>query len=107
MTTAEKYRSLIPLYGIIPMLMLLEEYEAGDEYEECEALVQGIRLHNARLNDNLPTSLEEAFFLEVDMKMEEVSLEVFNVDVSKVEIRGRDYWEPYLDMLKVALAGTI
>lgn len=81
--------------------MLLEEYEAGDEYEECEALVEGIRLHNARLNDNLPTSLEQAFIEQIDMTMTERTC------VLPLEVRGRDYWEPYLDMLKVKLAGEI
>ena len=101
MTTSEKYCSLIPIFGIIPMLMLLEEFEAGDEYEECAAIIEGIRLHNARCNDKLPTSLTDAFILEVDMKMTQMTC------CLPIEVRGRDYYEPYLDMLKVKLAGEI
>jgi len=49
------------------MLMLLEEFEAGDQYEDCAAILEGIRLHNARSNDKLPTNLTDAFILEVEM----------------------------------------
>jgi hypothetical protein len=101
MTTAEKCRSLIPLYGIIPMLMLLEEYEAGDQYEECAAIVEGIRLNGQYTRTPLPTTLTDAFFLEVDMKMTQMT------NCLPVEVRGRDYWEPYLNMLKTKLAGEI
>ena len=101
MTTSEKYCSLIPIFGIIPMLMLLEEFEADDEYEQCAAIIEGLRLNGQYTRTQLPTTLTDAFILEVDMKMTQMT------NCLPIEVRGRDYWEPYLDMLKVKLAGEI
>jgi len=100
-TTPEQYCQLLPRFGIIPLLMLLEEFEAGDQYEDCAAILEGIRLSGEYTKTPLPTTLTDAFILEVDMKMTQIT------GCLPIEVRGRDYWEPYLNMLKLEIAGQI
>jgi len=100
-TTPEQYCQLLPRFGIIPLLMLLEEFEAGDQYEDCAAILEGIRLHNARSNESLPTTLVDAFSMEADKVMQEAT------HTFLLEVRGPDYYKPHLNMLKLEIAGQI
>lgn len=48
----EKY---LPIYGILPMLIVLKRLEDSEEYEQCELIKEMIDDFNVRFTMDLPT----------------------------------------------------
>jgi len=50
-----QYRTLMYNYGLLTVLYILEHFEAIEDYEECEMIIQAIRSEEKRLETTLFT----------------------------------------------------
>lgn len=63
--TIEKYSTWLFEYGILTILMLLEDFEKTEEYEECAKIVQAIERQERRLDTVFARRIDEAAIREV------------------------------------------
>lgn len=61
----EKYRIQIFKYGILSLLFVLEHFEKEENYEECQNIIDAIRLQEERLDIKLFTVINEKTIQEV------------------------------------------
>lgn len=58
-TTIESYSNFLYKYGILIVLILLEDFQEKEYYEECEKIVKAIEAEEIKLNQTLPRKLDE------------------------------------------------
>ena len=51
-----RYEDCIIKYGIIAVCKLLSDFEAAENYEECQLIMLAIENHNTSTNQKLPTT---------------------------------------------------
>lgn len=61
----EKYRIQIFKYGILSLLFVLEHFEREENYEECQYIIDAIRLQEERLDIKLFTVINKNTIQEV------------------------------------------
>lgn len=69
-----KYQDGLVRYGIIPLLLLLEEYESMEEYEEC-AIIKSVidDINNHTIGEKFPYRATKEFKEEIRLKVKQAT----------------------------------
>lgn len=89
-TRKDKYIKCINRYGVYTLLILLQEYEQQENYEECDHIYNAINEVNNDLKSDLPTLLPDNWKDEVRKTISQFGLKsngstIFNNIPSYIE----------------------
>ena len=73
---SQKYfTNCIGRFGVVALLVYIEELEKIEDYEKCQLVVDSIKRHNHLYSHDLPTKLEKNLLISIQGKLNLPSVE--------------------------------
>ena len=93
-TTGEDYKKFIINLGIIPSLILLKKFEDLELYEECEKILEAVKLLNKKAVVYKETKLTDELISQVVDDYQKMGME--EMDKEKLLIRAEKHASSFI-----------
>ena len=67
--TTDFYKDNMRIYGIIPILKILQDFEQEENFEECAEILKAIEHYNNMFNKSFPTQYNKTALAWLDVEI--------------------------------------